>query len=155
MKFEVNKCLYPHSICQPVYILFSNILLSKIWFSTKFLIKQGVTYMSLSYFILTFFFFFLYDAMIDSLNFLKMLNMWRVTPIDIDSTPSSKKKWIIRSHCVKSVQIRSYFWSIFSSIPTECVFSPNRRKCGPEITTYLDTFHAVSTTSKSARFHWI
>ena len=42
------------------------------------------------------------------------------------------------SHCVKSVQIRSFFWSVFS------VFSPNVRKCWPEKTSYLDTFHAVS-----------
>ena len=31
-----------------------------------------------------------------------------------------------------TVQIRSYFWS---------VFSPNRGKYGPEKTSYLDTFH--------------
>ena len=37
-------------------------------------------------------------------------------------------------HCVKSFQIRSFFWSIFS---------PNARKYGPEKTPYLDTFHAV------------
>ena len=37
-------------------------------------------------------------------------------------------------YCVKSVQIRSYFWSVFSCIRTEY---------GPEITPYLDTFHAV------------
>ena len=37
-------------------------------------------------------------------------------------------------HCVKSVQIRSYFWSVFST---------NTRKYGPEKTPYLDTFHAV------------
>ena len=35
---------------------------------------------------------------------------------------------------VKSVQIRSFFWS---------VFSPNAGKNGPEKTAYLDTFHAV------------
>ena len=40
-------------------------------------------------------------------------------------------------HCVKSVQIRSYFWSVFSRIWTEA------GKCGPEITPYLATFHAV------------
>ena len=40
-------------------------------------------------------------------------------------------------HCVKSVQIRRYFWSVFSA------FSPNTGKYGPEITPYLDTFHAV------------
>ena len=39
------------------------------------------------------------------------------------------------SHCVKSDQIRSYFGSVFSCIRTEY---------GPEITPYLDTFHAVS-----------
>ena len=37
-------------------------------------------------------------------------------------------------HCVKSVQIRSYFWSVFSCI---------RIEYGPEITPYLDTFHAL------------
>ena len=37
-------------------------------------------------------------------------------------------------HCVKSVQIRSYFWS---------VFSPNTGNYEAEITAYLDTFHAV------------
>ena len=37
-------------------------------------------------------------------------------------------------HCVKSVQIRSYFWS---------VFNPNAGKCGPKKTPYLDTFHTV------------
>ena len=38
-------------------------------------------------------------------------------------------------HCVKSIQIRSFFWSVFSRIRTEY---------GPEKTPYLDTFHAVS-----------
>ena len=53
-------------------------------------------------------------------------------------------------HCVKSVQIQSYFWSAFSRIRTEygeisyfSLFSPNAGKYGPEITLYLDTFHAV------------
>ena len=44
---------------------------------------------------------------------------------------------------VRSVQIRSNFWSVFSRIWTEYVFSPNTGKYGPEITPYLDTFHAV------------
>ena len=42
---------------------------------------------------------------------------------------------------VKSVQIRSIFWSVFSNIRTE--YSPNTGKYGPENTPYLDTFHAV------------
>ena len=67
-------------------------------------------------------------------------------------------------HCVKSVQIRSFFWSVFSRIQTEyreirsislysvrmrenteylSVFTPNAGKYGPKKTPYLDTFHAV------------
>ena len=37
-------------------------------------------------------------------------------------------------HCMKSVQIRSFFWSVFFRTRTEY---------GPEKTPYLDTFHAV------------
>ena len=54
------------------------------------------------------------------------------------------------SIATSSVQIRSYFWSAFFCIRTEygdllrkSVFSPNIGKYGPEITPYLDTFHAV------------
>ena len=39
------------------------------------------------------------------------------------------------THCVKSVQIQSLFWS---------VSSPSMGKYGPEKTLYLDTFHAVT-----------
>ena len=55
-------------------------------------------------------------------------------------------------HCVKSVQIRGYFWPLFSCIRTECrdlfrkspyVFSPNTGKYGPAISQYLDTFRSV------------
>ena len=53
-------------------------------------------------------------------------------------------------HCVKSVQIRSFFWSVFSRIRTEygaisylSVFSPNTGKCRPERTTHLATFREV------------
>ena len=44
----------------------------------------------------------------------------------------------------RSVQIQSYFCSVFSCIWTICIFSSNTGKCGPEITLYFDTFHAVS-----------
>ena len=51
------------------------------------------------------------------------------------------KQFVERSHfrnnprqCVKSVQIRSFFYSVFSRIRTEY---------GPEKTRYLDTFHTV------------
>ena len=47
-------------------------------------------------------------------------------------------------HCMKSVQIWSYFWSIFSCIQSKY------RKIGPEITLYLDTFHAVIGPSLAA-----
>ena len=53
----------------------------------------------------------------------------------------------LSQHYLESVQIRSYFWSIFFCIRTEygeiSVLSPNTRKYGPEIAPYLDTFHAV------------
>ena len=55
------------------------------------------------------------------------------------------------THCVKSVQIRSFFWFVFSRIRTEygeilylSVFSQNAGKYGPEKTLYLDNFHAVN-----------
>ena len=40
-------------------------------------------------------------------------------------------------HCMKSVQIRSYFWFVFFCIRTEY------RKYEPEIIPYLSTFHAL------------
>ena len=51
-------------------------------------------------------------------------------------------------HCVKSVQIRSYFWFVFSCIRIEYgdLRNPNTGKHGPKITPYLDTFHAVLVT---------
>ena len=62
------------------------------------------------------------------------------------------------SQCVKSVQIWSYFWSVFSLTRTEweeiqstkylSVFNPNAGKYAPEITPYLDTFHTVSVSKK-------
>ena len=57
--------------------------------------------------------------------------------------PTYLKKHISsqQEHCVKSVQIRSFFWS---------VFSPNAGKYGPEKTPYLDTFHAVYQSKTSA-----
>ena len=46
---------------------------------------------------------------------------------------------------MKSVQIRSYFWSVFSCIFLLylSIFRPNTGKYEPKITPYLDTFHAV------------
>ena len=42
-------------------------------------------------------------------------------------------------HYVKSVQIRSFFWSVFSRIYI-------RTEYGPEKTPYLDTFHVLYAT---------
>ena len=52
---------------------------------------------------------------------------------------------VLHRYCVKSVQIRSLSWSVFSRIRTEylSVFSPNAWKYGPGKILYLDTFHAV------------
>ena len=56
----------------------------------------------------------------------------------------------LKSHCVKSVQIRSFFWSVFSYVRAEygeigiiSLHSPNAGKYGPEKTPYLDIFYAV------------
>ena len=59
-------------------------------------------------------------------------------------------------HYLKSVQMQSYFLSVVpvfglkteiqSSARIQSVFSPNTGKYGPEITPYLDTFHAVKVT---------
>ena len=43
---------------------------------------------------------------------------------------------------MKSFQIRSFFWSVFSHIRTEYGEILNAGKYGPEKTLYLDTFHA-------------
>ena len=70
-------------------------------------------------------------------------------------------------HCVKSVQMRSFFWSAFSRIRTEngeirsissysvrylSIFSPNAGKYGPEKTPYLDIFHAVILARSYSQF---
>ena len=48
---------------------------------------------------------------------------------------SESNKLVVLKYTLRErVQIRSYFWS---------VFRPNAGKYGPEITPYLDTFHAV------------
>ena len=47
----------------------------------------------------------------------------------IKSCPTGSTK-----HCMNSVKIRSFFWS---------VFSPKAGKSGPEKTPHLDTFYAV------------
>ena len=63
-------------------------------------------------------------------------------------------KLFLKIHCAKSVQRRSFFWSVFSRIRTECggdtlylsVFGPDAGINGPEKNPYLDTFHAVIPT---------
>ena len=45
------------------------------------------------------------------------------------------------SHCIKSVQIRSFFWSVFSRIWTE-LYSVRMRENTDQKTPYLDTFLA-------------
>ena len=58
-------------------------------------------------------------------------------------------------NCVKSAQILSFFWSVFSHIRTEygeiLRISPYAGKCGPEKTPYLDTFHAVISSTVADR----
>ena len=54
---------------------------------------------------------------------------------------------LLMTDSVKSVQMRSFFWSVFSRIWTEYgeirSISPNAGKYGPEKTPYRDIFHVV------------
>ena len=59
--------------------------------------------------------------------------------------------FLLVDHCVKSVKIRSYFWSIFSCIWTEYGDLQSNRKYGPEITPH---FHADFSRSGRWYFHW-
>ena len=52
----------------------------------------------------------------------------------IISNPSSIYEKTVSTHCVKSVQIRSFFWSVFSRFRTE----------SGDLRSKLDTFHAVA-----------
>ena len=59
-------------------------------------------------------------------------------------------KTLTKSHCVKSVQIRSYFWSVFSSIQTEYGDLDTH---AVSVSTKLnliwtDTFHTMSVSTK-------
>ena len=49
----------------------------------------------------------------------------------------------ILHHYVKSFQIQSLFWSVFSRIWDLSVFSSNVGKYGSEKSPHLDTFHAL------------
>ena len=54
-----------------------------------------------------------------------------------------RKYQIASNHCVKSVEIRSYFWSVLSCIQSGIY--------EPEITPYLDPFHSVEIASNILR----
>ena len=58
--------------------------------------------------------------------------------LEIDWQNLSKYGEMNSKHCVKSVQIRSFFWSVFSRIGTEyvSVFSLNLGKYGPETSVF-------------------
>ena len=49
----------------------------------------------------------------------------------------------LKVHCMKSVQIRSFFWPVFYLYSD----SPNTGKGGTEKTPYLDPFHAVASSN--------
>ena len=53
---------------------------------------------------------------------------------------------------MKSVQMRSFFWYVFSHIRNLSVFSANAGKYGPKKYPYWDTFHAVKIKSFTLEF---
>ena len=75
----------------------------------------------------------------------------RITFASCKNIPSTAK-----SHCVKSVRIQSYFWSVFSCIRTEYGdlrrFQSEYRKIRTRKTPYLNNFHAVSTSRLRLNF---
>ena len=68
-----------------------------------------------------------------------------------DDIPAEKLKRCVDSyisHCVKSVQIRSFFWSLFSCIRTKygkiSPSGPNTEKYGPEISQELQYTECIT-----------
>ena len=77
----------------------------------------------------------------------RLVPMVPVSLPEINSGNSGQKFSNSRyQHCVKSVQIRSFFWSVFSRIRTEY---------GPEKTPYLDTFDAMQNLLFLSNYAWI
>ena len=66
---------------------------------------------------------------------------YKIEKITRNELTAQEQIWNILQgvHYVKNVQIRSFFWSVFSCIRTEYA-----GKYGPEKTPYLDTFQAVA-----------
>ena len=64
--------------------------------------------------------------------------------MDVANYADDNTPYATVNHCVKSVQIRSFFRSEFSRIRPEQVFSPIAEKYGPEKTLFLATFHVVN-----------
>ena len=78
----------------------------------------------------------------------KIIRFAKVLPTQVSHQELSSKIFPMELylHCVKSVQIRNFFRSVFCHIRTEyylSVFSLNAGKYGPEKTPYLDTVHIV------------
>ena len=75
------------------------------------------------------------------------MNRKSLLPAKERSVLPGRRGLLINFYYVKSFQIRSFLWSVFSRIRTEYgeIRSPNTAKYGPEITPHLDTFHAVKT----------
>ena len=78
--------------------------------------------------------------------------------VQIRSSFSWALKWTRAIHYVKSVQIRSFFWSVFSCIWTEYGdirgIQSEYAKSGPEKILYLGTFHTVFLCRTNIRFYF-
>ena len=99
-------------------------------------------------------------------------NVSRIASVVIASISIFDATLKVRSngHCVKSIQMRSNFRSVFSPNAGKkgpeitpyldtfhlSAFGPNAEKYGPEITSYLETFHAVGMSPDAKIMHsWI
>ena len=73
-----------------------------------------------------------------------------VSGLTFEWTPIVKGSRVFSSHCVKSAQIRNFFWSVFSRIRT---YSVRMRKKTDQETPYLDTFYAVSVSVTLLKYY--
>ena len=95
---------------------------------------------------------------ITSQNKITLINLCLITWIDL----SVLLRWtvLLQTHCIKSAQIRSFFWSVFSCIRTD--YGDLLRKSSYSVRIqenmvlkkilYLVTFHAVRQNPSIIRF---
>ena len=77
---------------------------------------------------------------------------WMITE---EGWENFNKNWIGTAWKMsKDVVISGPYFPLFGLNTEISIFNPNRGKCGPEITSYLDTFHAVRGSNVKGKNYW-